>query len=146
MGALRLYTTACYKSLNGPLRDAARHLRTSRNPSELQRRHPFPICITFLSEGIKRLRAVGVHRPSSSSAPSGATGPRDLYRGLRNVELGEAFQLAGGTEVSFEPGPVPVPAHVHVHVHGPNRGEPPGYSRLLLAGLSPIRPSPTRPP
>ena len=106
--ALRLYTTACYKSLNGPLRDAARGPRTSCIPREPQRCHPFPITITFLSEGIKRLRAVGVHRSSSSASSSnGATTPRDLWRGLRNVELGEEFQLTGGTEVNlgvgFEP-------------------------------------------
>ena len=46
--ALRMYTTAAYKSLNEPLRDRSRTAP-----------HPFAVTVAFINEGIKRLRAVG---------------------------------------------------------------------------------------
>ena len=42
---LRLYTTPCFEALNQPLREYG------------QRRHPFPVTLTFISDGIKFLRA-----------------------------------------------------------------------------------------
>ena len=49
VASLRLYTTACFASLNDPLRD------TNRTTA-----HPFPTTIFFLTDAIKRLRAVHV--------------------------------------------------------------------------------------
>jgi len=45
--ALRLYTTAAFRSINGPLRD---HGRTEP--------HPFAATVFFLTDGIRRLRAI----------------------------------------------------------------------------------------
>lgn len=55
--ALRLYSTACYKSINMPLRD------TSRQTS-----HPLAVLVSFVDEGVRRLRAVGAKSRDSSVA------------------------------------------------------------------------------
>ena len=87
--ALRLYTTACYKSLNNPLRG----LDTNFQPRELSKEqpHPFPVTVHLLTEGIKRLRAV-----------EGGTSTKNdhavLWRGLRNLKLSDAFLSEGGSE------------------------------------------------
>ena len=47
---LRLYTTPCFEALNQPLREYG------------QRRHPFPVTLTFISDGIKFLRAADTPR------------------------------------------------------------------------------------
>lgn len=48
--ALRFYTTHAFKYLNGPLR--SHEFGTAKYP------HPLPITLTYISEGIKRLRAI----------------------------------------------------------------------------------------
>ena len=75
--ALRVYSTAAYKSLNDPF------LARDRSSA-----HPFPATIGFLASGIKKLR---------SNDKSGAT--FDLFRGLSNVKAGEgsSFDENGGT-------------------------------------------------
>ena len=110
--ALRLYTTACYASLNTPLRAKM----SAANP------HPFPVTVHLITEGstsprleyesapfppsppppplptifafaprvaVKRLRAV---EGSASSANDALT----LWRGMKNVEIGDAFFNDGG--------------------------------------------------
>ena len=85
--ALRLYTTAVFKSLNDPLRDVSR-----TEP------HPFPLTINFLTEGIRRLRAVGA---VASEADEGSPLARvDLWRGMRNLQLDDRFRERGGTELA----------------------------------------------
>ena len=76
---LRLYTTAAYKSLNTPLRNTD----PNRPP------HGFPIVIKYICEGIRKLRAL--------DADSG-NAPVDLWRGLRNLRVENAFIKHGGTE------------------------------------------------
>ena len=58
--ALRMYTTNAYRSLNVPLRNTKR-----------KGAHPFPVTILKLSDGIKKLRAVG-------AGVAGAHEPADL--------------------------------------------------------------------
>ena len=53
--ALRLYTTLVYKSINTPLRKLA---HTPAAGSASARPHPLPVTVAFLSEAIKKLRAV----------------------------------------------------------------------------------------
>lgn len=53
--ALRLYTSAAFKSINGPLRDVSD-----------ERPHPLPVTVHFIEEGIKRLRAA--EAPEKQSA------------------------------------------------------------------------------
>lgn len=80
--ALRLYTTAAYKSLNNPLRDMARTAP-----------HPFPVTILKLSDGIKKLRAV-------SAGLAGAHECADLFRGMRDMSVTPEFERAGGSELA----------------------------------------------
>jgi hypothetical protein len=80
--ALRLYTTKVFAHINAPL----------RRP---QGAHPLAWTTWFLSEGIRRLRAV--------HARAGYTGqPEDLWRGMRNLRLTDGFmaQRTGGTELA----------------------------------------------
>jgi hypothetical protein len=76
--ALRLYTTAAYKSINGPLRDRTRTTT-----------HPLAATVTFLTDAINRLRAVSA---------DGNSGSLDLWRGMRNVTTSAAFEHDGGSE------------------------------------------------
>ena len=81
--ALRLYTSAAFRSLNGPLRNSA----SDRPP------HPFPVTINLIKDGIGKLRAVGA---SSADAQS----PVDLWRGLRDMVVDPHFLSQGGTELA----------------------------------------------
>jgi len=80
--ALRLYTTAAFRSLNAPLRDTS----NNRKP------HCFPVTVNFIREAISQLRAVDAEGESAARSV-------DLWRGLKNVEMAADFLLAGGTEV-----------------------------------------------
>ena len=78
--ALRLYTTAAYSSINNPLRSA-----TAGRP------HPLAITVAYLTDGIKRLRAVNATRDDRDR-------PCDFWRGMRNLEVPKSFAQEGGTE------------------------------------------------
>ena len=70
--ALRLYTTAAFRSLNDPLRDAQR-----TEP------HGFPATINCIAEGIRRLRAVSATREDAHTEV-------ELWRGLADTTLPES--------------------------------------------------------
>ena len=80
--ALRLYTTAAFRSLNMPLRDT----RSERPP------HPFPVTINYIREGISQLRAAAQQHDNDDTL--------DLWRGLKNLKAGAEFQRHGGTELA----------------------------------------------
>ena len=82
--ALRLYTTAAFKYLNGPLREQGR-----------TKPHPLPTTVAFIADGIKKLRAK--HAEGGS-----ATQVVQLYRGMRNLAISDAFmaERRGGTELA----------------------------------------------
>ena len=80
--ALRLYSTAVYKSINAPLRDTKRS-----GP------HPLAITVSFVDEGVRRLRAIG-------ASEDGAIASVDLWRGMRNAEMPDEFLQLGGTELA----------------------------------------------
>ena len=79
--ALRLYTTHAFKYINTPL----------RRSSDSSEPHPLPVTVSFISEGIKKLRAV--------QAAAGGV-PPTLWRGMRNMQASGAFleHHQGGTE------------------------------------------------
>ena len=83
--ALRVYTTAAYRSLNESLRAVDR-----------VGQHPFPVTIFFISEGIKMLRAV-----AAEVDHDGAMEVSDLFRGLRNTQVTPDFLQRGGSERSI---------------------------------------------
>jgi hypothetical protein len=82
--ALRLYTTAAYKSINTPLRDQS----PERGP------HPMPTLINFIKDAIGKLRAV------AASQGDGSDSPLDLWRGLRGLAVDTSFLRQGGTELA----------------------------------------------
>ena len=50
---IRYYSTAAYEFINNPLRDQDRH--------RMGEPHPLPITVTFIREGLRKLRAVAAH-------------------------------------------------------------------------------------
>ena len=76
--ALRLYTTAAFKSINMPLRDLNRETP-----------HPLAATVAFVYEAIKKLRVVDKEDR-----------PLDLWRGMRNMEASEEFEESGGCELA----------------------------------------------
>ena len=77
VAALRLYTTAAYKSINGPLREQGR----------LQL-HPLAATVFHIHQAVKKLRIV--HRNRNSQT---------LWRGMKHVTVSQAFfEAGGGTE------------------------------------------------
>ena len=104
--------THLFKYLNGPLRSDAFGL--NKLP------HPLPKTMTFLNEGIKKLRAIHAIRPQAENLsfvgsflgnlmgrkpslvqPLAQPGQTTLWRGMRNMHVAEAFleHSAGGSEV-----------------------------------------------
>ena len=80
--ALRIYTTAAFRTINDPLRDT----RPDRPP------HGLPTTVTCLKEAIGKLRAV--------EAQEGDQGTVDLWRGMKNLRVVESFTAQGGTELA----------------------------------------------
>ena len=80
--ALRLYTTAAYKIINGPLRERWGG-----------QQHPFPVTVCFLSDALGKLRAVGAEHRSAHVE-------FDLWRGLSDRSVHDSFCAQGGTEMA----------------------------------------------
>jgi len=76
--ALRLYTTKSYVQVNTPLR--AR-----------QQPHPFAATAYFISDAIKKLRAVAAKRPDAHTEMT-------FWRGVRDLRVSAEFMQQGGTE------------------------------------------------
>ena len=92
---LRLYTTPCFEALNQPLREYG------------QRRHPFPVTLTFISDGIKFLRAA-----DTPAMPIG----RSSTRGEEPLDV----RLLDENSVSTRRGPAwPRPIHPPGEPGGP---------------------------
>ena len=81
--ALRYYTTHAFKYLNNPLRRTSEYY-------DAHRPHPLPVTVAYISQGLKKLRAV---QPKTSMA---------LWRGMRDRRVSDDFMhdRRGGTEVS----------------------------------------------
>jgi len=96
--ALRLYTTAAYKSINNPLRkqDATKW---------------FPITTKLIADAIGKLRSDGGNDISALAAV-------DLFRGMRDRTLSPDFKEKGGTEVA----PMSTTTDLKIAVQYANRG------------------------
>jgi len=90
--ALRIYTTHLFKYLNGPMRRAD-IFGSGKVP------HPFPLTLSCVAEGIKKLRATYVAAQKQSGRH--ANERQRLYRGMKSVDVGDDFLRDGngGTEV-----------------------------------------------
>ena len=81
--ALRLYTSSSYPCFNRPLR-------------EKMKPHPFAMTVYYLSEGLKKLRAVGAQLD-----PEEFTHEVELWRGMADLTLDQdEFMRKGGTELA----------------------------------------------
>ena len=81
--ALRLYSTAAFRSINNPLRDPER--------CERGEAHPWPVTVAYLREGVLKLRAVEASAPSAHEEV-------DLWRGMAHVAVPDEFLQRGGSE------------------------------------------------
>jgi hypothetical protein len=86
IAALRLYTTLAYQYINDPLRDEKRR--------EDGRAHPLPYTVKLIEEACKQLGAAAYELEDDADKP------KDLYRGMRNVEVPEDFLRKGGSEIA----------------------------------------------
>jgi hypothetical protein len=78
--ALRMYTTQSYSRINDPMRQ-----------SPPARPHPFAATTYFISEAIKKMRAVAAGRPDAHQALT-------FWRGMKDLGLSTQFVAQGGTE------------------------------------------------
>jgi len=85
VAALRIYTTAAFKSINGPLRDLGRR--------ERQEPHPLALTVVLIKSAVAKLRVVEAMSEDANREVA-------LYRGMKNVTVPEEFLAAGGTEVA----------------------------------------------
>lgn len=85
VAALRIYTTAAFRSINDPLRDAGHSKR--KTP------HPLPLTCSLIDRAVGKLRAVGAYGAHANEA-------MDLWRGLRDVTVPDEFLRRGGTELA----------------------------------------------
>lgn len=78
--ALRLYTTSTYATMNSPLR--------TDPPTQ-----PNPLAATtyYASQGIKLLQSVAGNLPNAHES-------QDLWRGMKDMTISDAFSESGGTE------------------------------------------------
>ena len=79
--ALRLYSTAAFRSINTPLRELASGERVEP--------HHLPVTVAFLDEGVKKLRAV---MAGATPAPDTPT-----VTSMADVTLGERSAAGGST-------------------------------------------------
>ena len=73
--ALRLYTTHAFKYLNGPLRETEHY-------GQGKRQHPFPLIVSYIAEGIKKMRAVNIINNKDA-----ATTTTILWRGMKGLKV-----------------------------------------------------------
>ena len=94
--ALRLYSTAAFRSLNNSLRNQPKH--TLPGNKKKRESHPFAATIYYLAEGIKQLRAVEADHAEQVTSPLRQQRPLDLFRGMRDMTTSEEFMTDGGSE------------------------------------------------
>ena len=82
--AIRLYSTAAFRSLNNPLRDQSR-----------TQAHPFSATIFFLTDGIRKLRAI------EAASARDIKQDIDLWRGMKNLAVTSDFEIQGGSEMAM---------------------------------------------
>ena len=98
--ALRLYTTAAFRSINDPLRDRDRY--DNKLP------HKLPVTVALLRDALGKLRAVEANQCSKDGGAdkggfaSPRVSPRELhlYRGMKDVTAPASFMQQGGTELA----------------------------------------------
>ena len=83
--ALRLYSTAAFRTINAPLRDQERFGRNEP--------HPLPLTVAWIRDALGKLRVI-----EAKSARTSET--MDLYRGMAGTQIQPEFLEKGGTELA----------------------------------------------
>ena len=83
--AARLYTTTAYRRVNKPLRDLKRKARHAPVP--------LPVTTQHLQEAVRKIRTMHARSERRNDRV-------DLYRGMQDVHLEDAFLKNGGTELA----------------------------------------------
>jgi hypothetical protein len=101
--ALRLYTTHAFKYVNSPLRNVQEY-------GHGRRPHPLPVIVSYIAEGIKKLRTVYVsdmrttraRRLSVKDNKGNAVMTTNLWRGMKGLQAKDEFMHlnGGGTEMA----------------------------------------------
>ena len=87
--AASLHLAVAFRSINSLLRKQEK--RDSKGCQ--QQAYPFPVTLSFIADGLRRLRAVSAARRDANESV-------DVWRGLRNVESEVDFFAKGGTELA----------------------------------------------
>ena len=87
VAAIRLYSTAAFRSINNPLRDQERSGRGEA--------HPLPATVTLIRNGLKKMRVVELELGTGA-----ANRKQALYRGMAGMTLDDDFLTEGGTELA----------------------------------------------
>jgi len=119
--ACRLYTSAAYRLINNPLRDAGTALQRDERPTA----HPAPTLVAYLADGIRRLRGVQGLDPATKDTKL------ELWRGNRDLKLEECFRTLGGTDIA----PVSTSTDVRVALNYSNRAETRLIFKLVTNGF-----------
>ena len=100
--ALRLYTSPVFSSLNNPLRQFKRDEKGDFElPLQMEKPHNFPLTISYIDDGIRKLRAVDAAKLSSANESIGEL--QDdvvLWRGMRDIKVSDEFGSYGGVELA----------------------------------------------
>ena len=94
VAALRFYTTAAFKFINQPLTDGG-------SDYDQRRPHPLPMTVSYIAEGIKKLRA-SLAECSCDLRDQRQDGDLPfhnvLWRGMKDLEVTDTFMKMGGTQ------------------------------------------------
>ena len=85
VAALRLYSTAAFRTINAPLRDQERFGR--REP------HPLPLTVAWIRDALSKLRIIEAESSRKNEMVY-------LYRGMAGLQIQPEFLSEGGTELA----------------------------------------------
>ena len=85
VAALRIYTSAVFKYINGPLRNSEVEGLRTWSPGQP---HPLPITVLLISRALKKLKRV--------AGPEDGIAEMVLWRGMKNLRPADEFITEGG--------------------------------------------------
>jgi hypothetical protein len=96
VAAVRVYTTACYRLINEPLRRIIKERQAlAVNPEACEPKpHPLPFTTFLLYRAVKKLRACNLHKNDIREYT------RYLWRGMKDLTISKDFEKSGGTHTA----------------------------------------------
>ena len=95
VAALRVYTTALFRLVNGPLRRLHAHNSVNDPEKLIQMGHPLKFTTFLIYRAVKKLRACNLFDIDMRSHVT-----RYLWRGIANRHVNDEFMRTGGAEVA----------------------------------------------